>query len=93
MLKSAAPLNVTYDLGSAINNNATVLPFSLTASCTYCTTNDIDYSMIVTPLTVGQSSSFIIFNSVTMLIDWTTTDVLNVGEFDIIIKGSINRAT
>ena len=91
--KSVAPINITYDLGSAINNKATVLPFSLTTNCTYCTAADIVYSMTVTPLTAGQSILFITFNSSTMVIDWTTTNGLNSGLFEITIKGAINRVT
>ena len=49
--------------------------------------------MIVKPLTADQSALFITFNSVTMLIDWTTTDAVNAGEFEITIKGTINRVT
>ena len=85
ILKSATPSNITYELGSAINNIATILPFSLTASCTYCTQSDIVYSMIVTPVTSGQSVSFILFNSATGMIDWTTSNPLNGGEFEITI--------
>ena len=39
--------------------------------------------MIVTPLTAGQNTSFIKFDLSNMVIDWTNSDVLNVGEFDI----------
>ena len=85
ILKSATPSNITYELGSAINNIATILPFSLTANCTYCTQSDIVYSMIVTPITIGQSTSFIVFNSATGVIDWTTSNRLNGGEFEITI--------
>ena len=88
-----AQINVTYELGSAINNIATVLPFSLTDNCTYCQSTDIVYSMIVTPLTAGQSTSFVKFDLSNMVIDWATKDAVNAGEFDITIKGSIDRAT
>ena len=94
VLKSATPLNFTYELGSGINNNATILPFVLTTgSCTYCLSTDIVYSMIVSPLTNGQSTSFIVFDSTNKVINWTTTDALNAGEFEITIKGAINRVT
>ena len=80
-------------MGSATNNMVTILPFSLIANCSYCTQSDIVYSMIVTPITLGQSSSFIQFNSVTGVIDWTTSNSLNGGEFEITILGAINRST
>ena len=41
--------------------------------------------MIVTPITIGQSTSFIVFNSATGVIDWTTSNPLNGGEFEITI--------
>ena len=41
--------------------------------------------MIVTPVRPGQSVSFIVFNSATGVIDWTTSNPLNGGEFDITI--------
>ena len=49
--------------------------------------------MIVTPLTTGQSTLFIVFESTNMVIDWTSTNYLNSGEFEITIKGTINRVT
>ena len=49
--------------------------------------------MIVTPLTTGQSTSFIVFDSTNMVINWSTTDAVNAGEFKITIKGAINRVT
>ena len=41
--------------------------------------------MIVTPVTLGQSVSFFVFNSSTRVIDWTTSDPLNGGEFEVTI--------
>jgi hypothetical protein len=39
--------------------------------------------MIVTPISLDQSVSFIQFSSATGVIDWTTSDPLNEGEFEI----------
>ena len=47
ILKKETPTNITYEIGSAVNNILTILPFSLIASCTYCTSLDIVYTMIV----------------------------------------------
>ena len=49
--------------------------------------------MIVTTLTIGQSTSFIVFDSTNMVINWSTTDAVNAGEFEITINGAINRVT
>ena len=44
-------------------------------------------------MTAGQSTTFIEFDTTNMVITWRTTDTLNAGEFEITIKGTINRVT
>ena len=83
---------ITHLIASGTDESQNVLAFTETAS-DFCDETDIAYSLIVTPATVGQDTSFISFNANTMEVSWPTADFGDVGTYTVAIRGTITSTT
>jgi hypothetical protein len=53
----------------------------------FCAQSDVVYAVAIAPVTVGQSTAFITYNSTA--VQWWTNDNVNFGTFIITITGTV----